>query len=450
MKNSQPEEKIREVVDACTDCDVCRHLMDTDCLFFPELYRLWDQEQASGESVPSQALRGLVDHCNFCALCPCPNIRADIIEAKTRFIERDGLPHGIRIIEDVERIGRICGTFPRLINKLLENRSTGSLVKRSVGFHPDRKFPPIPQGAFFRLGDTAPPERKNKSRQFQKSRFFVGCTGRFLFPEIPIATVAVFKANDIEIYVPEQKCCGMPTLLEGDHKLTLKFAEANLEVLLDAVDSGHDIVCSCPTCGFMLKNLLAEGAYYSTEYQEGVGSDRTVLKLPAAKRRRCDAEKNDFIALQTSIYGKILKDEGYFSRISARDRIRLAEHTFDLGEYLNLLADSGKLKSTLTGITGRMVYFPPCHGREQNIGRPYLELLQRIPNIDLETIDGDLYCCGMAGIMGFKQAFHESSIRLGQRLMERIQQINPARIVTDCLSCRLQSTSFCPTRWRIR
>jgi len=43
MKTSEPEKKIREVVDACTDCDVCRHLMDkvrgidpdrivTDCL----------------------------------------------------------------------------------------------------------------------------------------------------------------------------------------------------------------------------------------------------------------------------------------------------------------------------------------------------------------------------------------------------------------------------------
>jgi hypothetical protein len=28
MKTSEPEKKIREVVDACTDCDVCRHLMD--------------------------------------------------------------------------------------------------------------------------------------------------------------------------------------------------------------------------------------------------------------------------------------------------------------------------------------------------------------------------------------------------------------------------------------
>ncbi len=91
MINSIPEEKIRAVIEACSDCDVCRHLMDVDCLFFPQLYRLWDQEQETGEPASSRDLRDLTDRCNFCALCPCPNIRADIIDAKTTVIARDGL-----------------------------------------------------------------------------------------------------------------------------------------------------------------------------------------------------------------------------------------------------------------------------------------------------------------------------------------------------------------------
>ena len=40
-----PEESMREVIDACTDCDCCRYLMDTNCLFFPEIYLLWDRKQ---------------------------------------------------------------------------------------------------------------------------------------------------------------------------------------------------------------------------------------------------------------------------------------------------------------------------------------------------------------------------------------------------------------------
>jgi glycerol-3-phosphate dehydrogenase subunit C len=444
MNDKTPEKKIREVVDACTDCDVCRHLMDTDCLFFPELYRLWDREQETGEPVTPQALRELGDLCNFCALCPCPNIRSDIIEAKTRFVERDGLTYGVRTIEDVERIGRTCGTFPRLFNTLLHHRLTGNVVKRLVGIHSERKFPEFPRENYQEWIARQQLNIKAKRGKKRKVAYFIGCTGRYLFPEVPKATVSVLKENDIEVYVPEQKCCGMPTLLEGDRKLTLTFAGVNLDLLKDAVDDGYDIVCSCPTCGFMLKNLMMEGAYYSAEYQETVGADRKVFKLPSDRDRVGKPGNVGFVALQTSIYGKILKDDGYFSGFSARDRVHVAEHTFDLGEYLKRLQNTGKLKPIPHRVTGRMVYFPPCHGREQNIGRPYLDLLNQIPDIELEAIDGQLYCCGMAGIMGFKQAFHDSSIRLGRRLMERIREINPDRIVTDCLSCRLQFNQLLP------
>ena len=77
-------------------------------------------------------------------------------------------------------------------------------------------------------------------------------------------------------------------------------------------------------------------------------------------------------------------------------------------------------------------------------GRPYQELLNLLPGIDLESVDGSLYCCGMAGIMGFKRDFHETSIHLGNRLMAKIKALNPGKLVTDCLSCRLQFKQLLP------
>ena len=46
------------------------------------------------------------------------------------------------------------------------------------------------------------------------------------------------------------------------------------------VDDGFDIVCSCPVCGFMFRNLLKRGAYYATEYQEAVGAPSDVILKP--------------------------------------------------------------------------------------------------------------------------------------------------------------------------
>jgi glycerol-3-phosphate dehydrogenase subunit C len=50
----------------------------------------------------------------------------------------------------------------------------------------------------------------------------------------------------------------------------------------------------------------------------------------------------------------------------------------------------------------------------------------------------------MGGIMGFKREFHETSIHLGNRLMAKIKEFDPERLITDCLSCRLQFNQLLP------
>jgi glycerol-3-phosphate dehydrogenase subunit C len=144
------------------------------------------------------------------------------------------------------------------------------------------------------------------------------------------------------------------------------------------------------------------------------------------------------------MYQGILKDDGYFSAIDPLKRIMVAENTFDLGEYLAGLHGSGELNTNFGEISGRMVYYPPCHLREQNIGRPYQDLLSLLPGIDLELVDGSLYCCGMGGIMGFKREFYETSLHLGNRLMTKIKELDPQKLITDCLSCRLQFKQLLP------
>ena len=443
MEKNEPESTARMVVDACSDCDVCRFLMDTDCLMFPELYRLYDKEIETGKKITPQELRKLVDLCNFCALCPCPNIRADIIKAKTQFIDRDGLKFGVRTLEDVERIATLCGIFPQLTNLLFQHPLTGELLKSASGIHKERQIPLFPQENFPQWAKKHNLNTRPRKQTHRKIAYFAGCTANYLFPDVPRAVVDVLQYNGFEVYYPEQKCCGMPTLLEGDQKLTLEFVDFNLDHLAEAVEKGYDIVCSCPTCGFMLRNILTEGAYYSPEYQASVGADDRYMKIPKGITSANPARR-EFEFVKKSMYAKILKDEGYFSTINPLKRIKVAENTYDLGRFLADLHTSGELKTTFGPVSGRMVYYPPCHLREQNIGRPYQELLGLLPGINVEPLDGSLYCCGMAGIMGFKKDFHQASVHLGSRLIHKIKELNPENIVTDCLSCRLQFTQLTP------
>jgi glycerol-3-phosphate dehydrogenase subunit C len=52
----------------------------------------------------------------------------------------------------------------------------------------------------------------------------------------------------------------------------------------------------------------------------------------------------------------------------------------------------------------------------------------------------------MGGIMGLKREFHETSLQIGSRLMDSIRAKAPGRIVTDCLSCRIQFNQALPYR----
>ena len=78
------EDKLLMELEACRECDVCRTLMeDSSCLVFNEMYRLFDKESETKEKITTEELQNLVELCNFCAICPCWNIRAAILEAKT-------------------------------------------------------------------------------------------------------------------------------------------------------------------------------------------------------------------------------------------------------------------------------------------------------------------------------------------------------------------------------
>jgi glycerol-3-phosphate dehydrogenase subunit C len=230
----------------------------------------------------------------------------------------------------------------------------------------------------------------------------------------------------------------MPSFLEGDRKLTMEFAGHNLSLLADAVTDGFDILCSCPTCSYMLRHLLPEGAYYSHEYQESIGPDPRYIKVPVKRKLGEPQQEKIFEVSDKIIYKDILKDDGYFSSLAPLQRAMLLEKTFDLGEYLLHLHTSGQFKTDFGPVSGRAVYFPPCHQREQGFGLPYADLLRLVPGLRLEPIEGNLYCCGMGGLMGFKRDFHLASIELSRRLIQRIQELEPEILVTDCLSCRLQ------------
>ena len=460
------EDRLRYEINKCRNCEACKTLLDFSCVVFPEMFRLVDKERETGEKISTDELRKLVDLCNFCAACPCLDIRAAIMNAKTEYMDRYGLEFKIRAIENVERIGKLGGVLPQLTNFLMQNEVTRGPIKNTLGIHRERKIPSFPKESFPEWIKGHKTNVRAGTKEKKKVAYFAGCSARYFFPEVPKAVVEVFEKNGIEVYYPEQRCCGMPAMLEGDRKLTLEFARFQVPRLAEAVEEGYDVVCSCPTCGYMLKKILKVGAYYSAEYLDLVKSSDGFVKIPIGENP-LHSIYGGFVWFHVDLFKGMLRDEGYFSSISPKKRIMVAENTYDVGEYLMMLHERGELYTRLGPVSVRATYYPPCHLREQRIGRqmlvsipstpflfpsrlkeqkigrPYQNLLDLIPELSLDTINGN-YCCGNAGIMGFKQEFHQLSIKIASRLIAKIKSMNPEVLATDCLSCRIQFNQLTP------
>jgi glycerol-3-phosphate dehydrogenase subunit C len=456
MGQRAPEAFVRLAVDRCASCDWCRdYLKESSCLFFRRLFRLVDREKGGRGRIADAELAHLADLCNHCGICPCVEIRTWIRQAKDGLVARAGMPVALRVLEDVRLLSKIGAAAPGLTNALLTAGPVGRGLKRLAGIHPQRKLPRFPRQSFDvwarRRGLDRPPAGSGR-----KVAYFTGCTARYLFPDVAKATVEVLQHNAVAVYVPPQKCCGMPTMLEGDRAFTHRVAAFNIGELLRVVEAGYDIVCSCPTCGYFLKSVLPADALHSPEYRARVEAlakeeNGDLVKIG----RRLHAEEFAFggradpmfeRAVQPStlrfVRAGLLRDRGYFGAFDGLQRLRIASRSYDLGEYLRRLDAAGEFDRDFAPIAARTAYFAPCHQREQDIGQPWQELLAPAAGAKLDRIGTPLDCCGLGGIMGFKKKFHPTSIAIGRRLMRKIETVAPESLLTDCLSCRLQFTQL--------
>jgi glycerol-3-phosphate dehydrogenase subunit C len=443
------EDRLRDEIAKCRRCEACRELVDSSCLVFPVMFRLVDQERDTGEKISSEDLIQMVNLCNLCGICPCRDIRSAILNRKTEYVDQHGLDLKVRIIEGIERIGKLGGAFPRLSNFILQHKFSRGVMQNLLGIHQERKFPRFPNYNFekwWHAHKHAP--RKNGTAE-RKVAYFAGCTARYLFPEVATATVEAFNKSGVEVYVPQQKCCGMPTLLEGDRRLTVNFVKDNVERWADIVEQGFDIICSCPTCGYMLKTVISAGAEGHRLNRLLDESSGDYIEIPVGQSVFVHVHPQADGALRVPIkyVERLVQDTSYFTAINPEKRLRISENTYDVGEYLWMLHQANQFDTNFGRCDIEAVYYPPCHLREQRIDSPYQDLLNLIPGVQVESIRGN-YCCGNAGIMGFKNEFYQNSIKIAGRLISKIKQLDPELLTTECLSCRLQFNQLTPYRVR--
>ncbi len=205
---------------------------------------------------------------------------------------------------------------------------------------------------------------------------FATCYGNRNQPAINEDLVVVFEHNGIPMALAEKEsCCGMPKLELGDLEAVATAKEANIPVLAAMVDDGWDIVTSIPSCTLMFKQELP------MMYPD----DPDVAKV--------------------------------------RDAM------YDPFEYLMLRHKDGVLNTEFTQSLGKISYQVPCHLRVQNIGLKTRDILQLVPDTEVEAIER---CSGHDGTYAVKKEFHEISKKIARPVVKKLKRSQADHFVSDC------------------
>jgi Fe-S oxidoreductase len=118
------------------------------------------------------------------------------------------------------------------------------------------------------------------------------------------------------------------------------------------------------------------------------------------------------------------------------DAAMVAANTMDVGQYLAGLAARGQLPDPTVSLHARAGYHQPCHLRTLGVAVPGLDLVRKIPNLDVQFIDRG--CSGMAGTFGLARRNFRTSLRAGRGLIRRLREDDIEIGVTECATCRMQ------------
>lgn len=321
-----------------------------------------------------------IDLCIGCHLCDtvCSsgvNISELNLMAKAKYLDEKGRPLRDWLLTHFYLFGCFGSLLSPVINSLSKKFQIKWLIEMILKIDRKRELPSYESSTFIKWF------KKQHFKSPKKVGYFFGCYTNTNEVDVGKATVQVLEANGFEVILPPQRCCGIPMLGNGDFKGARRMANYNVPSLLHTIHSGYDIIFSSTSCGYMIK-------YDYTHF----------LSIPGAEQ--------------------------------------VAEHLYDIFEFLRNLNETKGLNKQFKTLNMRAAYFIPCHLKALRMGLPALDILQLIPGLKTEIIETD--CCGMGGTYGFKKEKYEISQEIGRDLVEEIDRLRPDLVLSDCEGCRMQ------------
>ncbi|MGZ8383795.1 MAG: heterodisulfide reductase-related iron-sulfur binding cluster [Nitrospira sp.] len=378
------EQETLRIYDVCDGCRRCFNL----CPSFNTLLDRIDEYESDVTKLTPADHHRVVDECYYCKLCfnHCPytpphqyGIDFPLLMAvwKERLAGERGTRWRDWLLTKTDLLGRVNSAFAPLVNWALEQTWLRGLLETLVGVHRDRKVLHYQRETFARWWT-----RRASTRPLpagKKVALFASCLVNYQVTDVGKATVQVLEKNGVQVALPDQSCCGMPSFDIGDTTAMVSAAQRNISSLKSWVDQGYEVVIPAPSCSLMVKRE-------------------------------------------------------YLNLVAGEDAKRVAEHTYDVCEYLMKLKREGGLSMDFTQKPGRVAYQVPCHLRDQNIGFKSKELME-CAGAQVEVIEK---CSGHDGSWSAKTEFFPLSMKIAQKAVRVVEQSPADLVASDCPLAGLQ------------
>jgi len=381
--------EMERVFDICHGCRRCVSL----CHAFPTLFDLVDESDTMEvDGVDKKDYWKVVDHCYLCDLCfltKCPYVPPHewnldfphlMLQAKAVHYKNHGARTRDKILSATDTVPKLAGIpiVAGVVNAMNNNGGFRKLLEKTLGVDHDAVIPKYTSKPLRKCIQPKPDAQGVAAgRTTGKVALFATCYGNNNKPDMGEDLLAVFEHNGIPVTLAEkERCCGMPKLELGDLQAVAEAKEVNIPALVKMIDAGWDIVAPIPSCVLMFKQELP-------------------LMFP--------------------------DDE---------DVLKVRDHIYDPFEYLMLRHKEGKLNTDFKHPLGKVSYHVACHQRVQRIGMKTRELLQLVPDTEVQAIER---CSGHDGTYAVKKEFHAISMKLVRPVANKVKQFEPDHLTSDCI-----------------
>ena len=318
-------------------------------------------------------------NCKRCEVaCPSDVKIGDIIQ-RARADYGHAKP-GLRdaILSHTDLMGTLSTPFAPIVNAATGLKPVRQLLDTALKIDHRRSLPKYAFGTFRHRYQRIAARQAQFAEQVA---FFHGCYVNYNHPQFGLDMIRVLNALGIGVQLlSKEKCCGVPLIANGFFDKARRQAQSNVTSLREAIVEKHiPVLATSSTCTFTLRD----------EYPHLLEVDNHDL----------------------------------------RDDIELATR------WIWRRLDAGATLS-LNPLPLKVVYHTPCHMEKMGWSLYTLELLRRIPGVELQVLESN--CCGIAGTYGFKAENYPTSQAIGAPLFAQIENSGADLVITDCETCKWQ------------